>query len=85
MVLTIFLYRLQDRHGQFCAQSSGQPQIYARLPNQKNISVSSLGPFYNLPTGVFRFTTMLEFCFVAWGAHADRYDRATDQKQIIDP
>ena len=34
---------------------------------------------------VFRFTSKLEFCFVAWGAHADRYDRATDQKQIIDP
>ena len=34
---------------------------------------------------VFRFTSKLEFCFVAWGAHADRYDRATDQKKNYRP
>ena len=27
---------------------------------------------------VFRFTSKLEFRFEAWGAHADRYDRAID-------
>ena len=34
---------------------------------------------------VFRFTSKSEFRLYAWGAHADRYDRATDQKKIIDP
>ena len=38
-----------------------------------------------LDISLFRFTSELEFCFEAWGAHADRYDRATDQKQFIDP
>ena len=34
---------------------------------------------------VFRFTSTLEFRFEAWGAHADRYDRATDQKKSYRP
>ena len=38
-----------------------------------------------LVTRVFRFTSKLEFCLVAWGAHAYRYDRATDQKKIYRP
>ena len=38
-----------------------------------------------LVTKVFRFTSKLEFCLVAWGAHAYRYDRATDQKKIYRP
>ena len=41
--------------------------------------------FWKLTSWVFRFTSKLEFCFNAWGAHADRYDRATDPKKIIDP
>ena len=31
-------------------------------------------------TRVFRFTSKSEFRLYVWGAHADRYDRATDQK-----
>ena len=38
-----------------------------------------------LVTRVFRFTSKLEFCLVAWGAHAYRYDRATDPKKIYRP
>ena len=34
---------------------------------------------------VFRFTLKLEFRFEAWGAHADRYGRATDPKKIYRP
>ena len=30
---------------------------------------------------VFRFTSKLEFRFEAWGAHTDRYDKATDPKK----
>ena len=34
---------------------------------------------------VFRFTSKLEFYFEAWAAHADRYERETDQKKIYRP
>ena len=34
---------------------------------------------------VFRFTSKLEFCFVAWGAHADRYDRAVSYTHLTLP
>ena len=34
---------------------------------------------------VFRFTSKLEFRFEAWGAHTDRYDKATDQKKNYRP
>ena len=32
---------------------------------------------------VFRFTSKLEFRLYALAAHEDRYNRATDQKQIL--
>ena len=34
---------------------------------------------------VFRFTSKLEYRFEAWGAHADRYERAKDPKKIYRP
>ena len=40
---------------------------------------------FSLASRVFRFTSKLEFRLFALAAHADRYDRATDQKKIIDP
>ena len=32
---------------------------------------------------VFRFTSKSKYHFEAWGVHADRYDRATDQKKNL--
>ena len=34
---------------------------------------------------VFRFTSKSEYRFEAWGAHADRYERAKDPKKIYRP
>ena len=34
---------------------------------------------------VFRFTSKSEYRFEAWGVHADRHDRATDQKKNYRP
>ena len=41
--------------------------------------------FLALDIRVFRFSSKSEYCFKAWGVHADRYDRATDQQKNYRP
>ena len=45
----------------------------------------SFTPFTKDELGCSVFTSKSEYRFETWGAHADRYDRATDPKKIIDP